>query len=114
MYERERQSTRVALPTPQEALVGRKPVFVLDVSLHGLRVAQQDKTFAAGQPRKVTFEWNGRKAMFTCELRWLRPQQRLGSGRFGRNIYHAGYKVVYGTAESYEILREILSEYSRS
>lgn len=113
MYERERQSKRVELPTPREGLVGRKPVFLLDVSLHGMRVAQEDKAaLVVGQPRKVQFEWNGRKAMFTCELRWLRPQQRLGSGRFGRNIYHAGYQVVHGTAESYEILREILREYS--
>jgi len=45
-------------------------------------------------------------------MRWLRPHQRLGSGAFRRNVYHAGYQVVHGTAEGYDILRAIVSEYA--
>ena len=110
MYDRQRHSARVTFPQPPEGRIGRRSVFVIDVSLGGIRVAQQDKTLAIGQPRKVTFEWNGRRASFMCELRWLHPQQRLGTGSYGRNIYHAGYQVINGTAEAYDIVREILRE----
>ncbi|HSP33650.1 MAG TPA: hypothetical protein VLU46_04980 [Thermoanaerobaculia bacterium] len=113
MYDRDRRSQRVTLPEPQQARVGRQPAFVVDVSLGGFGVAQQvDTTSAIGQPRRVSFEWNGRNATFVCELRWLRSHQRLGSGSFTRSVYHAGYQVVHGTAEGYDILRDILREYS--
>jgi hypothetical protein len=112
MYERERRSLRVTLPEPQHAHIGRRPAFVVDVSMNGFGIAQQDKSGGIGQPRKVSFEWKGRVAMFVCELRWLRPHQRLGNGSWGRSVYHAGYRVVHGTAEGYDILREMLREYS--
>jgi len=112
MYDRDRRAPRVTLPEPQHVRIGRQQAFVVDVSLGGLRVAQNDDSAAIGQPRKVSFEWKGRVASFVCEMRWLRPHQRLGSGAFRRNVYHAGYQVVHGTAEGYDILREMLREYS--
>lgn len=112
MYERDRRAHRVTLPEPQQAHLGRQDAFLIDVSLSGLGIAQHDNKGGVGQPRRVSFEWKGRTAMFVCELRWLRPHQRLGSGAFGRNIYHAGYRVVHGTAEGYDILRDMLREYS--
>lgn len=112
MDKRERRSHRVTLPEPQQAHLGRQPAFVVDISMGGLGIAQQDNNGGIGQPRRVSFEWKGRIATFVCELRWLRPHQRLGHGSWGRNIYHAGYQVVHGTAEGYDILRDMLREYS--
>lgn len=112
MYDRRRRSERVVLPEPQQAHIGRRPAFVVDVSLGGFGIAQQDSGGAVGQPRKVSFEWKGRVAAFVCELRWLAPRHRLGSGSYGRSVYHAGYQVVHGTAEGYDIVREIMREYS--
>ena len=100
------------LPEPQHAHIGRQEGFVVDVSLGGFGVAQHDNIGVVGQPRRVSFEWKGRIVTFVCELRWLRPHQRLGSGAFSRSIYHAGYQVVQGTAEGYDILRDMVSEYA--
>ena len=104
MYDRARRAPRVTLPEPQQARVGRQPAFVRDVSMTGLGLAQQDHTAAIGQPRRVSIEWHGRSATFVCEMRWLRPDQR--------SMYLAGYQVVHGTAEGYEILRQMMKEYA--
>ena len=113
MYGRHRRSQRVVLPEPQQAQIGREQAFVVDLSVGGFGVAQQDNnTGAIGQPRTVSFEWNGRRAQFVCELRWMRPHQRLGNGAYGRNVYHAGYRVVHGTAEGYDVVREMLQEFA--
>jgi hypothetical protein len=110
MPDRQRRSPRVTLPQPQEGFVGRKPAFVIDVSAGGFCVAQHHKPVAIDQPRKVTFEWEGRRAAFVCELRWLRVEQTLGSASYMQRVYHVGYRVIHGTAEAYDVVRSIMSE----
>ncbi|GAC1398766.1 MAG: hypothetical protein NVSMB68_14410 [Thermoanaerobaculia bacterium] len=108
MSDRQRQSPRVTLSEPQEILVGQKRGFVIDVSAGGFRVTQHEKPIAPGQPRKLTFEWEGRRAAFLCELRWLRVQQTLGKASYSQNVYHAGYRVIHGTAEAHDVVRAIM------
>ena len=112
MYERERRLPRVTLPEPQEGFVGRKRAFVIDVSPGGFRVAQHEKPAVTDAPRKITFEWNGRQAAFVCELRWQHVAQNLGSAAFAQNVYHAGYRVIHGTAEAYDVVHSIMREYN--
>jgi hypothetical protein len=111
-HDKQRRSPRVTLPHPQEGFVGRKPAFVIDVSPGGFCVAQRHKPAAIDQPRKVSFEWQGRRAAFVCELRWLHVQQTLGTASYSQNVYHVGYRVIHGTAEAYDVVRSIMTEYS--
>jgi hypothetical protein len=86
---------------------------VVDVSVGGFGITQPDENpNGVGQPRTVSFEWKGRQASFVCELRWLKAAHRLGNAAYGRSIYHAGYRVVHGTAEGYDIVRDMLQEYA--
>ena len=114
MYQRERRSPRVTLPEPREGFVGRKRAFVIDVSPGGFRVAQHEQPPVTDAPRKITFEWNGRQAAFVCELRWQRVAQTLGSASYSQKVYHAGYRVIHGTAEAYDVVPAIMREYNNS
>lgn len=112
MHDHERRSPRVRLPEPQQGFVGRKPAFVIDVSAGGFCLAQHHKPVAPEQPRRVTFEWNGRRAAFVCEMRWLRVEQTLGTASYAHKVYHAGYRVIHGTAEAHDVVRSIMSAYN--
>jgi hypothetical protein len=102
MHDKQRRSERVTFSEPCVAQVGRKPALLIDVSLGGLRVAQQEPG-SIGHPRTISFQWDGRRVSFVCELRWLRAEPK--------NVFYAGYEVVQGTAESYDIVRAILGRH---
>src|SRR5688572_27602522 len=62
-----RQNGRVTPTQRIRGMVGNVPIYVLDLSLAGVRVAHQDQLPAIGQTATLVFEWEGRR--FTGKAR---------------------------------------------
>ena len=88
-----------------------KRAFIVDVSLHGFRIAHQENPGIVGKTHTIAFEWHGHRASFQCELRWMQIQRSTGRASLGKNLYHAGYRIVEGNEESQAVIRDIVLEY---
>jgi hypothetical protein len=89
--------------------VGSTVVYVVDLSLSGLRVAHQDALPAVGQKGVLTFDWQGRKFTASCEVRRTRVEKEARS-QFEKALYHSGLAIVTRDAQSAAILRDIVAE----
>jgi len=53
---------------PLAGRVGAARVFLVDVSVEGIRVAHQSALPAVGQTCRIAFEWEGRLIELECEV----------------------------------------------
>jgi hypothetical protein len=75
-------------------------------------MAHQGNPGIAGDIITVVFEWEGRKASMSCELRWLHiQQQNIGRASYSKSLYHAGYKIAEIDENSHAVLRDIVLEH---
>lgn len=103
-----RRLQRVRLLEPLAGRIDAHRIFILDVSLTGMRVAHQDGVGLAGEHRMVEFEWDGRKAAVECQLTHS-ELQRAGNASNSRSIYHSGFDIVAMSPGSDEVLREMIA-----
>ena len=102
-----RRLQRVRLLEPLPGRIHSHRVFILDVSRTGIRVAHQESVGAHGDRALIEFEWDGRRASLECRL--MRSElQRVGSAAYSRTIYHSGFAIVAASADSAELLREMI------
>ena len=87
--------------------VGTVPVYVVDVSLAGVRVAHQDSLPDVGGTSVLTFEWEGRTYTGPCEVRRTKLEKAARS-KFDKALYHTGLYLMRTDPESHAVLRDIV------
>lgn len=87
--------------------VGDVVVYVLDVSVSGVRVAHQDPLPPPGGSSVLTFEWEGRTFSATCEVRRTHTE-KVARTQYDKPLYHSGLLLMARDLESDRILREIV------
>ncbi len=102
-----RQFGRVTPVQRIRGTVGNVPVYLMDVSLAGARVAHQEPLPAIGGTSVLTFEWEGRTYSGPCEVRRTKLEKPAGS-KFEKALYHTGLFLMHTDAESHRLLREIV------
>ncbi len=88
-------------------MVGSVPVYLIDVSLAGARVAHQDPLPAVGGTSVLTFEWEGRTYSGPCEVRRTKLEKPARS-KFEKALHYTGLFLMHTDAESQHLLREIV------
>ena len=102
-----RQNGRVTPVQRIRGMVGTVPVYVLDLSLAGVRVAHQDQLPAIGQTATLVFEWEGRRFSGKAEVRWTKVE-KLAKTKFEKSLYHSGLFVTPSDAFSQAIINDII------
>jgi len=102
-----RQFGRVTPVQRIRGAVGGVPVYVIDLSLAGARVAHQEPLPAIGQTSVLTFEWEGRSFSGPCEVRRTRVEKEARS-KFDKALHHTGLYLMRTDPESQHLLREIV------
>ena len=87
--------------------VGAVPVYVVDVSLAGVRVAHQEPLPDVGGTSVLTFEWEGRTYSGPCEVRRTKLEKAARS-KFEKALYHTGLFLMRTDPESQHLLRDIV------
>ena len=90
-------------------LVGSTVVYVVDLSLTGLRVAHKEELPAIGETCVVTFNWAGRRLTMRCEVRRTVVAKRATSA-FEKTLYHTGLAIVSKDPVADRTLREIIED----
>lgn len=96
--------------TPVERIrgtVGNVIVYVLDVSVAGVRVAHQDPLPPVGGMSTLTFEWQGRRFSAPCEVRRTKTEKEARS-KFEKPLYHSGLFLTIKDPASSTVLRDII------
>lgn len=105
-----RRIQRVRLFQPLRGSIGEQKVFVLDVSLLGLRVAHQEPLAAAVDSEcRVNFDWQGGKIDLRCRVvrsELFRPERGPT-----RALYHSGLEIVFAAPQSRESLALLIHDH---
>jgi hypothetical protein len=104
-----RRVQRVRLPEPLRGSAGAQRIFVMDVSVHGLRIAHQDHIGDAGDPCVVRFEWDGHTMELVCAI--VRSHVQRTASPSGRTLYHSGLELQQASAVSANLLRSLVEHY---
>jgi hypothetical protein len=102
-----RRLQRVRLIQPLRGVIGQARIFVVDLSLRGLRVAHQDAIGRVGENVLLKFEYEGRSVTIRCDIRHtalFRPAETAS----GRATYHSGLEVSSATESAAGTLRDIV------
>ena len=105
-FER-RSVQRVRLPEPLRGSSGSARVFVIDISLRGLKIAHQDVLGRVDDVCPVRFEWSGRSIELSATIRRIevrRPPSRPGE----KTLYHSGMEIAKISPYSAAALRELI------
>ena len=102
-----RQSGRVTPVQRIRGAVGNVIVYVLDVSIAGVRVAHQDPLPEVGKSGKLVFEWEGRRFSGTVEVRRTK-EERPAKSKYDKPLYHSGLLITSRDASSEQIIKEII------
>lgn len=102
-----RQFGRVTPVQRIRGAVGSVVVYVLDVSLAGLRVAHQDPLPEIGKSAPLVFEWEGRRFSGTCEVRRTKIE-KAPKTRFDKPLYHSGLFITAKDSLSEQIVKDII------
>jgi hypothetical protein len=102
-----RQFGRVTPVQRIRGAVGTVVVYVLDVSLAGVRVAHQDPLPDIGKSAPLVFEWEGRRFSGTCEVRRTKVE-KAPKTKFDKPLYHSGLLITAMNELSQQIIRDII------
>ena len=102
-----RRVQRVRLLEPLRGTLDSVRVFVVDLSLRGVRVAHQDGIGDIGDLVALRCEWEGRRIEAMCSV--VRTQvHRAGDARNARTLYHSGLELQQVSASAGIALRSIV------
>lgn len=102
-----RQFGRVTPVQRIRGMVGNVPIYVLDVSLAGVRVAHQDPLPAIGQTATLVFEWEGRRFTGKAEVRRTKVEKPARS-KYEKSLHHSGLFITPKDAFSHAIIKDII------
>lgn len=107
LFAERRRVQRVKLIEPLKGSVGAARVFVIDVSLRGIRVAHQEEIGGAGATVTLQTQWDGRP--ITLECRISRTQvHRAAERATGKTLYHSGLTIQHPNDEAVAVLRDLI------
>lgn len=105
-----RRVQRVRLPEPLRGSIGATRIFLIDVSLRGVRVAHRDAIGNVGDSCVVRCEWDGRPMELTCSI--VRTAvHRAADAHSPHTLYHSGMKLQQVSASSAMLLRSLIEHY---
>lgn len=102
-----RQYGRVTPTQRIRGMVGNVVVYVLDVSLAGVRVAHQDPLPEIGKTAPIWYEWEGRRFTGTAEVRRTKVEKAPKSA-YDKPLYHSGLFVTAKDALSEQVVKDII------
>ncbi len=105
--EERRQFGRVTPIQRIRGTAGNVIVYVLDVSLAGVRVAHQDPLPAIGGKLTLVFEWEGLRFSAPCEVRRTKIEKQARS-QFEKSLFHSGLVILAKDSSSDRVLRDII------
>jgi hypothetical protein len=102
-----RQFGRVTPVQRIRGAVGNVVVYVLDVSLAGVKVAHQDPLPEIGKTAPLVFEWEGRRFTGTAEVRRTKIE-KAPKTKYDKPLYHSGLFITPKDAMSDKVLKDII------
>lgn len=88
--------------------VGAVPIYVVDISMNGVRVAHQEPIPAGAAPVMLRFEWDGRTVTLQCQVSRTRVEREAKS-QFDKVLMHSGLAIVTILPASRELLRDLIA-----
>jgi hypothetical protein len=102
-----RRVQRVSLPQPLRATLGSVKIFIVDLSLHGLRILHQDDIGTVGSSCVLVTHWDGQRIELNCRI--IRTAlHRAAEHTKTRTQYHSGLTLVKPSGASAETLRRLI------
>ncbi len=83
-------------------------VYIIDISLQGVRIAHQGTLPPAGRECVLTFDWDDEQVDLHCEVT-RNTLERLAKSASEKSVYHAGLKITEASAEARETLRRMIA-----
>lgn len=83
-------------------------VYLIDISLNGVRVAHQGTLPQPGNACVLTFEWEGGRIELRCEVT-RNVLERLAKTAAEKSVYHAGLSIVDADRLSRDALRKMIA-----
>lgn len=105
--EERRQFGRVTPVQRIRGMVGNVVIYVLDLSLAGVRVAHQDPLPEIGRSAPISFEWEGRRFTGTAEVRRTKVEKPPKT-KYDKPLYHSGLFVTAKDALSQQVVKDII------
>jgi hypothetical protein len=102
-----RQFGRVTPMQRIRGMVGNVVVYVLDVSLAGVKVAHQDPLPEIGKSAALTFEWEGRRFTGLAEVRRTKLE-KAPKTKYDKPLYHSGLLITPSDALANQLIRDII------
>ncbi|MGN6182076.1 MAG: PilZ domain-containing protein [Thermoanaerobaculia bacterium] len=96
--------------TPVErirGMAGSVVIYVVDLSLSGLRVAHQESLPKTGEICQIVFTWQGRRVSMRCEVRRTEVAKAART-LLEKTLYHTGLAIVQKDEVADATLREII------
>jgi hypothetical protein len=102
-FTERRRVQRVRLPNPMRATLDGTRVFILDLSLRGLRVLHQEPLAHQAGTCVVVTEWDGARIELQCTI--------VRTGKHPQNRYQSGLSIVSAAGASHETLRALVAHH---
>ena len=105
-----RRVQRVRLPEPLRGTLDGVRIFVVDVSLRGVRVAHRETIGDVGELALLRCEWDGKSMELTCSV--ARTQvHRAADAHSAHTLYHSGLQIQQVAASSAMLLRSVIEHH---
>jgi hypothetical protein len=105
-----RRVQRVHLPQPLRATIDGTKVFLVDVSVRGLRVMHQEDIGSVASECVVRTEWDGHSMTLHCTI--VRTAMHHPANRKSdRTLYHSGLAIDHATTASERTLRRLVEHH---
>jgi hypothetical protein len=95
------------LVRPHPARVGVARVFIIDISLNGVRIAHQGILPPPGHECALSFDWEGHPIELRCEVT-RNVLDRLAKSSAEKSVYHAGLSIIDADKQSRDALRQMI------
>ena len=94
---------------PLTGNAGAARVFLIDVSVEGIRIAHQSALPAVGQNCRVAFEWEGQLIELDCQV-IHNSLFKLAKSADEKSTYHAGLRIANAIGDSIGGLRKLVAD----
>lgn len=103
-----RRYGRIGLDAPLPGRFGEMPVRILEVSLTGFRIAHESLV-SSGHAYPLWADWDGKRMGLDCSV--VRTHLwRLAKAIGEHSIYHSGLRITHSIGDSYDVLRELITD----
>ena len=99
----------MTLHQPLGGRVGGARVFLIDVSVEGIRVAHQGTLPPVGQTTHIAMDWHGHTIDLDCKVIHS-SIFKLAKADGEKSIYHAGLSITNASDESRLLLKQLVAE----